>query len=641
MPALRQRHERGQVLVVVALGITGLLAAAGVAVDVGRFYSEHRFLQNAADAAALAAANALIRGESDADAIITAQSSLTRNFAGDPNGVVAPLPPSTPVYENGHAGDPEFLVNGILVSGGEVRVAVQNALGYTFGRVVGLGNQPISARARVELVGDLLPIAARRYVNAPGPSGGASYPCSLTSGRFADYLSTADTACLGSQTDPSLRTTASDGMAFDPLVPNNDPAHHGPVVELLGLGASPANGADFRGFVALDVRNFENSTSRQYFNGVTAGTDVNTLQALEADWIRRGYPGPDLPISTWPTLSYGSQVATMSGNSSGISIDAFDDRYAPGDAVLLLVYSGSVSAVPDFTVNPPGSVAIGTTQSLPVAGTFTVSRNTEFSGTVDVSVLSDSGNPADPIATGAITSVPAIAFNPNPVTPSLGVGATVTMENLSTTGATAGIYTLWLRGHSAVPYLRTHFEPFTLNVGDTKRNFSITSNAQAQSAPNPGDPVSWTLNISTTAGGLSNFNGDVTLSLDGPLPAGMGAVSWSGSTTITLGSGPAASHSRTVTVNSGTMAPGDYPLILRATGTNSTGRQVTHLLRLELHNQVSPPSVGYVDVLGFAVFRVTSISSDSVSGYAITPLYQSPNDSGLRRGQVARLVPWN
>ena len=49
----------------------------------------------------------------------------------------------------------------------------------------------------------------------------------------------------------------------------------------------------------------------------------------------------------------------------------------------------------------------------------------------------------------------------------------------------------------------------------------------------------------------------------------------------------------------------------------------------------------YVDIMGFAVFRITSIDSNSVYGYAISGVYADMNDSSLRRGQVARLVPWN
>ena len=58
-----------------SLSITVLFAAAGLAFDIGRFYSERRFLQNAADAAALAAANALIRGDTDAQATREAMTS--------------------------------------------------------------------------------------------------------------------------------------------------------------------------------------------------------------------------------------------------------------------------------------------------------------------------------------------------------------------------------------------------------------------------------------------------------------------------------------------------------------------------------------------------------------------------------------
>jgi len=63
-----RRRSQGQVLVLFALSLVAILAFAGLAFDIGRFYGERRFLQNAADAAALAAANALIRGGTTADA---------------------------------------------------------------------------------------------------------------------------------------------------------------------------------------------------------------------------------------------------------------------------------------------------------------------------------------------------------------------------------------------------------------------------------------------------------------------------------------------------------------------------------------------------------------------------------------------
>src|SRR5262245_43451851 len=230
----RRDGSPGQVLVLFALGISVLFGAAGLAFDVGRFYSEKRFLQNAADAAALAAANALIRGESTAQADARARESLTLNFAHSPSGAAPTLPPTTPVYESGHAGDPEYLINGILIAGGEVRVAVQHPLGYTFGRLLGLDQSTIGGQARALGRGNMMPVAVRRYVYAPGPITPApTAPCVQDETQFMDFFATANTACLGSETNTALRTEPSAGNPFDAANPGSDPVNHGPVVAIL------------------------------------------------------------------------------------------------------------------------------------------------------------------------------------------------------------------------------------------------------------------------------------------------------------------------------------------------------------------------------------------------------------------------
>jgi len=45
--------------------------------------------------------------------------------------------------------------------------------------------------------------------------------------------------------------------------------------------------------------------------------------------------------------------------------------------------------------------------------------------------------------------------------------------------------------------------------------------------------------------------------------------------------------------------------------------------------------------VGFTTFRITGTDSNAIYGYAISGLYADMNDPALRRGQVARLVPWN
>jgi hypothetical protein len=641
----------GQVLVIFAMSITVLFAAAGLAFDIGRFYSERRFLQNAADAAALAAANSLIRGETDTQAITRARESLTLNFAHSPSGVTPPLPPPTgsEVYESGYPGQPAHLMNGILISGGEIRVAVQNTVGYTFGRIVGLDQNQIGGQARVKTNGNMLPIAVRRYVNNPGPIPGVPpVTCTQDQGQFMDFFATGDTSCLGTETDATLRTAPLPGAAFDTANPGSQPSVHGPVVAILGQGAQPSNGADFRGFIVLDIRNFYAAGTQLYYNGVTAGTDQSTLKSMEANWVTvGGYPGPMFPPATNPP-DVNDQVGTMSGNDTGIVISAIMNRLRVGKEIMVAVYPGNVMSIPDFSITPPATIALQSTGTVANAGALKVAGNQQFvsaNSPVTLTTLPDKGDSQNPMFTGTLSGGGApITYTPNPVYATLGSGQSVDLTNVTTSGAPAGIYTLWIQGDSAAPYLSTKLEPFAINVGGVSRDFSITADASAQSALVAGDPVSFGFSLKKLGGAFGGAG--VTLSLDDsiehPLPTGMAGASFS-SSVVTPGNGNSVDS--TLTINTGTMTPGRHPIIVRATGVNSdapTGHKVTHLLQLWVDVATGGSGADeYVDIVGFSVMRIASIDANTITAYAITPVIADPNDYRLRRGQVARLVPWN
>ena len=375
-----------------ALGITVLFGAAGLAFDVGRFYSERRFLQNAADAARpLGRELADPRREHEPGRRHALARSSTANFSHSPSGVRPAMPPTTPVYETGHAGDPEYLINGILISGGEVRVAVQNTVGYTFGRIIGLDQNAIGAQARATDRGNMLPIAVRRYVNLPGPTSGAAAPCPGDQRVFTDFFATANTACLGSETTRRSGSTRPRATPSTRANPGSDPVAHGPVVAILGQGAQPSNGADFRGFIALDIRNYAGVGTQLYYNNVTA---VDQLQHAQGDGgelghgrrLSRARSSP--PPSPRPIPN--NQVATMSGNSTGIVIDEILNRFVPGEEVLIAVYPGNVMAIPDFTITPPSTIALPTTGVTLGAGSMKVSCNQQFPGSqVTLSTLAD------------------------------------------------------------------------------------------------------------------------------------------------------------------------------------------------------------------------------------------------------------
>jgi len=635
-------RESGQVLVIFLLALVALMAAAGLAIDIGRFYTERRFLQNAADAAALAAGNVLIRGGSSDDARTEALAVLTKNFSIPPNGITPSLPPGSgnEVYEAGHAGSAPYLVNGILISGGSIRVAIRNTIPYTFGRAVGLNTNTITGRAKVKFDGNLLPIAVRRFIKAPGTNAGVS-PCADNFTEFMDFFATANTSCLGTDTDASARVNPNAGSAFNASTPDNDRNNHGPIVEILGQGADPDNGADFRGFVALDIRNFQTSSSQLYYNGVTASTNANTLKDMQAAWILNGgYPGPMFPAAVIPP-DPNDQVAIMSGNAAGLAVDAFDDRFAPGDEILVAAYSGVTMQIPDFSMSSPGTVSVSASGNTSNAGSFRVSRNQAFSGVVTMSIVEDANDPANPLVLGTVDSSPAVTYNPNPVTPSLGSGTSVAMKDIHTTGAATGVYAVWVKGQAGSPYLTTKYTPFALKVGTVSRDFTITAASSEQTAAAVGNTVTFNLAVKRSG---SAFGANVNLTLEGmpgsALPAGIGAVVFTPSAVVPTNGGGTPS---VLTVNTGTMASGVHQVVVRATGINSSGQPVTHLLPLTI-NVATSSSGGnqeYVDIVGFAVMRVAAITSNAVTAYAISPVIADLTDSRLRRGQVARLAPWN
>lgn len=626
--------SRGQVIVIVVFAMVGLMAAAGLAFDIGRFYSERRYLQNAADAGALAVANALIRGESATDAEAEGRDILARNLLGSPSGSTGVVA-TTPEYEVGYPGDPTRLMSGILISGSDVRVAVRSDVSYTFGRAVGFGSNTITAQARVRTVGDLLPIAVRHYINAPGPTIGAVAPCDGNANAFQDLVATANTSCLGTETDDSLRSRPNAGAPFNAANPGDDPVNHGPIIALVGQGAQPSNNASFRGFVALDIRNFASSTSNVFYNGVTAGTNPNTLKSIEAGWVATGYPGPAFPPVTSPA-DPNDQIAIIDGNSSGIIIDQINSRYDPGHEILAAVYSGTVMTIPDFAFTVASTVTIDQTQNRGGAITMSVTRNNAFTGVVQSSAFTDWGDPTNPYGT---TLLP-LTFSPDPVTPN----ATVTWSTFQTVGAPTGVYTIWVQGHSSSPYLTDHYYPVAVKIGSVSRDFSSSGSGLVIATAATGTTGTGTMTFSTTNVNSTYFGGTVNLTVEGGpaangvLPSGLGAVSVSPSS-FTLNKN--GSQDVTISVNGGTLGPGEYPLTIRATGTNSAGQTVTRLVPFVFDIATAGTTTEYVDIQGFAVFRITSADSNAIYGYAISDVYADTNDPALRRGQVARLVPWN
>ena len=179
-----------------------------------------------------------------------------------------------------------------------------------------------------------------------------------------------------------------------------------------------------------------------------------------------------------------------------------------------------------------------------------------------------------------------------------------------------------------------------VKIGTVTKDFTFTSDASNVDVAS-GATATFDLQLVNSPNKNTNFGNPVTLSVDTPLPVGVGPITFSSTAVSPSKTGP---HS-TLTINTGTVAPGLYTFTLRATGTNTDGRahKVTHLIQVTLNvgGTGSSGNQEYVDISGFAVMRIAAIDANTISAYAITPVIADMNDPQLRRGQVARLVPWN
>lgn len=649
--------ERGQVLVLFAVLITILLAFAAFTIDIGRQVAERRHVQTAADAGALAACRALIAGETDAAAAQAASQVALANLQGSPSGAAATIdsPPSYADVDGNGSIDADELTSGIVVASTSVRVAITSNVDTTLARIVGVMSLDTGARARCNLQGGpAIPIVARRYANPQGPGNG-----------FVDHVATAATSGSG-------QVDNVDPRGYGGRIPASEAAP-GPQFSIYGNESKASNDASFRGFVALDVRNFEGIATRVYYNGVISGMNPNTLKDVEGAYLVNGYKGPAFPpVSSPPNGN--TQVAVLSGNSTSFVVHQFDDKFKVGDRVLLGVYDGTVMEIPDFALTPPVEIALPATTTTPYDGpAVKVSRNKEFLSTVTLALAGD----ADAVAAGQPASANIIPDPPvtpptaghitepiwyqNVFTPAV-KGTDVAMNDFQTNTVPPGIYTVWIEGESGNPYYQQRRVPVPVRIqsdangdgdyndaGDVKvtRDYSLINSILDGSTATLGGSISMPIYINTTNAASTRWNGGaVALSWDtGSLsncslnPASLGSASIgfsASSVTPTTGTGALS----TLTISTTGLAQGCYMFTLRTRGTNGDGQPVTHLASIRFTVATTTSSGQYVDIIGFTVFQVDAITANDILGHAITGIEADPNHQSLRRAQRARLVPW-
>lgn len=686
MPASLRRDERGQTVVLVALLLAMLMGFTALAVDAGRFYMERRFLQNAADAAALACAQKLTAGGTASAAETAARTLLNSyNLTGSPNGTAITVA-TTPVYTGWFNGDSSGvdkrnLADGIAVGTNNCRVALRANVRMIFIPIVnpGLGTLQVPANAHARVKGGQLPIIVNRFDNPPGPGG-----------NFHDYAR---------QEASDMNCDDNDADGDEGSCPWATEASPGRERVLVGNGYSSSD-SNFRGFVALDVRDFSTldgsgNPVHQYYNG-TQGMNANTLKDKEAAYFSAGgYPGPEIPAydPTANPAQAGLQLAIISGSSTGIAVTNMKNAYQVGTKVLVQLFDGQVQEVPDFTLNPPSSIDVTSPQANGNGPTFRVGANQNFRSANNVVTLrmardtfngSSNDTPAglhgpttqnaqfrfDPGTTdpplGGCPNAGPPGFSGGCFTPSGGSGTQVRIKDVEVdSGVASGIYSMIIRGTGYTPsglLLSTKQVWVPVKVGSVTRDFQmvftstsvdVALNATAtftfQLSTGAGTNAWGTASPATNVSFAIEYNGCASPSTEVELKSATGTVYCRTGVTISPTSAlPDKNNPPTVTITVPTsgLSAGSYSFVLRGRGTNQDGQPVVHVQQLSVNiDSTGGAEKKYVNVQGYAVFKIVSCTitndSNAVCGKSISGKANSPDDPSLKVGKKGGLVPWD
>ncbi len=677
--SIRSFHadESGQTVVLVALMFTLLLGFGAASIDVGRFYAERRYVQDATDAAAIACAFKYATSGTDTTQAWNAGDDILRNhdLTRNPLGIpVTYAAKGAEVYDNSVVTD-QNLNSGILpvlTNGLGCRVAITVGVPTYLLKLLNpdLAIITVTTRAYAKAKGGFLPSVVQRYAN---PSDTDDNPLNDTPNDFIDHTAAAglDGAChAGSNYLPgcSPATLATPGAEFD----------------MMGAGAKASNDSAFRGYIGLDVRDYQTTDPlgnllHTSYNGVAPNATLNTLKAFEANWIDQGYPGPDLcAVQTANFLPCG-EISVLDGSSSGIFVTNYLNRFNIGDIVMLQLYDGTVKTVPDFTINPPLlSVPTGGNQVVPNKNiAFTFSSQFQSSGAqVCTFIVPDDGTATTgiPGVGGDTTGInpfmgvtPAVTYTPSPIVCPGGSNTpfannptppNLASYNLAWTGMTAnnakgGIYIVFLQGKATAPYTtRIHYYPIVVNVGAQQKQYSIASSDTTQSVSITPGPlpatVNWNIVLTTAPSGLTQWPGaqNITISWEQCPKATTGSPTVLACYIGSVGTSSASVAVGTttpVTVNTtGAQSQTTYAGWIRALGYDATnGDPVVRLWPIFLEvDQQAGGTTNYIDVLGYAAFQITQITSNDLYGKAVSKSVLDPNDPAVAVGRKIGLVPW-
>jgi hypothetical protein len=634
--------HRGQAVVFVAMFmVLALVGLTAVAVDGANYALKRRSLQNAADSAALAAAETLTRGGTASHAYDVAVQYAISN--------TAPYTITVPAYGSAD-GSGTGLNEGIEIDTSQhvkdVRVALsQNVEGYFTG-IFGFDFLKVRARAHATtaFAGGVLPITVKRF-NAGRTDMGIP-----TGETRIDYLAqeAGGNNVINSWPNPLYGAPSYPASSASP----------GTEVAMVGsraLANDPSPSNSFRFFVTPDVRQISFPSAPNFYHGVDPGSSVSQLKNFEADFVRNVGGWPTDVSNPFPTR--GEQLGTFDGSNTGVIVDAIEEVYAVGDDVIVMIYDGTVHRNPDFATSIDPKDQTITNQPKDFQVYLWSAQGNFYSAVAPGTTLSVIGIPSeyDWWFNGGSHNTPYSVYigsandAHNPIAVTLSISRTSNYAVGDVSGfAVKAVDAGTGKRHDVGATIMAKGNPPVYDVHDV--DFSFFSEGSFQTIQQGGPSASWSMEVYgfNGYGGSSGRQVNYTATQLDPRLSVAGVTATGGSVTIKdVGGGrhKTGTFFLNNTQNLPQVTPSNpYWIIVTATdGTSS------HTWRLEL---VVKPAIGgsafanttdFVYVLGYARYRITSFTtqgnSKTLYGRAVSGLHADPLE--LTESLEARLVPWS
>lgn len=389
MKTLFRKHPKGQSMVLLALAFVGMLGFTGVAIDGGMLYSERRHAQNAADAASLAGALAILNGGSPISA--AAARAYANGYDNDAatNWVTVSYPPTSGPYLNDM---------------NHVQVVIRSRVDSIFAQFVFSG--PLEST--VQAVGRAKPPTVEPFANGRAVVGLAETGCAVVWSHGSSTTAIDGGGIHVNSNHPDCAFKASGSNILDVSGANIEVVGGWEISGSASVNPPPTGGADVMELEAPDPPTCSTNSVRDSGSETITAGYIDDFNFSGGTWtLESGVYCVDGGFSvSGGTAIYGDDVMiyVMSGDvswngSATLNLDAATDGewagmliyQAVGNTDMATINGDSGSHFTGTMFFPDAEVQINGTGGADGFHSQVVGNTVDMSGTADLSIVYDEG----------------------------------------------------------------------------------------------------------------------------------------------------------------------------------------------------------------------------------------------------------